>query len=306
MMKITTFRLGSLLALPFAMTLASGPARAGSPADVAAELARARALQVQGKSKAACKTYQHASELAHGQSAPSWIGLSGCFTQLKEGDKAVAAARQALAVAATPEERNESAMTLGWDLLHLPGEPARTEALALFKQQAADPATPGAQWGMFAALLFLHRDQEVTEGVQALRQQGKSEEEIEQSLGGFYPGPPDDAKQQADFNERLHRLAPDVPLQVGGNVTRPEIRTHIRPEITAESRRHGGFSGTVILESVIDAEGKVTRVRVLKGQPMGLSESAVAAVKQWTFSPATLDGKPVKAFYVLTVNFQIP
>jgi TonB family protein len=305
-MRITAFRLAALLALPLAITLASGPARADSAADLAAELERARQLQVQGKAKEACQAYQHASELAHGRSVPSWLGLSGCFTQLKEGDKAVAMARQAVAVAATPEERNESAMTLGWDLLHQPGEPARTEALALFRKQAADLATPGARWGVFAALLLLHRDQDFAEGVQALRQQGKSEEEIEQSLGGFYPGSPDDAKQRADFNERLHRLAPDMPLQVGGNVTRPEIREHVRPEITGEARSHQGFSGTVILETVIDAEGKVTRLRVLKGQPMGLTESAVDAVKQWTFSPGTLDGKPVKVFYVLTVNFKVP
>src|ERR1700710_786781 len=102
MMKITWPRLASLLVLPLAMTLATEPARADAPADAASELARARQLEAQGgHAKEACKAYQHASELAHGQSAPSLLGLSGCFTQQKEGDKAVAASRQALAVAAT-------------------------------------------------------------------------------------------------------------------------------------------------------------------------------------------------------------
>jgi hypothetical protein len=31
----------------------------------------------------------------------------------------------------------------------------------------------------------------------------------------------------------------------------------------------------------------------------------VKSVKTWTFSPATLDGKPVKVYYVLTVKFQV-
>jgi outer membrane biosynthesis protein TonB len=38
---------------------------------------------------------------------------------------------------------------------------------------------------------------------------------------------------------------------------------------------------------------------------MGLSESAVKSVKTWTFSPATLDGKPVKVYYVITINFEV-
>jgi outer membrane biosynthesis protein TonB len=46
-------------------------------------------------------------------------------------------------------------------------------------------------------------------------------------------------------------------------------------------------------------------VRSLEGLPHGLTESAMAAVRQWVFSPATLAGEPVKVYYVLTVNFTI-
>ncbi len=306
MTKITWSHLASLLALPLAMTLASGPARAEVPADAAAELTRARGLQAQGNSKEACRAYQHASELAHGQSSPSLLGLSGCYTQQKEGNKAVAAARQALAVAATPEERTLATTALGLDLLRQPDEAARTEALALYKEQAAGTAKAQGRRGVLLALLSLHRDQEAAEVLRGLRTEMSEDDLQDQILNGLsYPGPSDDKKQHEDFNERVHRLSPDVPLGSGGNVTRPEIRTNPRPEITAEASLHHGFSGTVILETIIDAEGKVGKIRVLRGQPMGLSESAVKAVKTWTFKPATLDGKPVKVYYVITVNFQI-
>jgi TonB family protein len=46
-------------------------------------------------------------------------------------------------------------------------------------------------------------------------------------------------------------------------------------------------------------------VRVLKGLPMGLDHAAVDAVQKWKFKPATLEGRPVKVYYVLTVNFQV-
>ncbi len=307
MTKITWPHLASLLALSLALTLASSPARAEVPADAAAELARARQLEAQrGQDKQACAAYQHASELAHGQSAPAFLGMSGCLTRQKEGAKAVAAARQALAVAATPEERKLATTVLGLDLLRQPDEAARTEALALFKEQATGTAKAQGQRGVLLTLLSLHRDQEAAEVLRGLRTEMSEADLQDQILNGLsYPGPRDDAKQQADFNERVHRLSPDVPLSVGGSVTRPEPRTHSRPELPAEASLHHGFSATVIVEAIIDAEGKVDEVRVLKGQPMGLTESAVKAVKTWTFSPATLDGKPVKVFYVLTVNFKV-
>ncbi len=305
MMRITW--LPALLTLSLALTLASSPARAEVPADAAAELARARALESQRNSKEACRAYQRSSELAHGQSAPSLIGLSSCYTQVNDRDKAVAAARQALAASASPEERAEAANTLGFALLHLPDEPARTEALALFKEQAAGSGGNQSQKGLLIALLSLQRDQEAADVLEVLRKKGMSENDIqEQVLAGVsYPGSKDDTKQLDDFQERLHRIAPDAPLRVLGKVARPEVRSQVKPETTAEFRRHRGFSGTVIVEATIDTEGMVRKVRVLKGLPMGLTECAVNSVKAWTFKPATLDGKPVKVFYVLTVNFQI-
>ena len=49
----------------------------------------------------------------------------------------------------------------------------------------------------------------------------------------------------------------------------------------------------------------MTDVRVLKSLPMGLTEAAIDAVKQWRFKPATLDNRPVSVYFTLTVNFQL-
>jgi protein TonB len=61
----------------------------------------------------------------------------------------------------------------------------------------------------------------------------------------------------------------------------------------------------VIVEAIIDKNGNVTNVRVLKPLPMGLDQAAVDAVENWKFKPATLNGKPVDVFYNLTVNFRL-
>ena len=92
--------------------------------------------------------------------------------------------------------------------------------------------------------------------------------------------------------------------RVGGEVTRPEIIVQVPPAYSREAAAQA--HGSVIVEAIIDEEGCVSHVRVLKGVPKGMTlvESAQEAVRRWVFRPATLAGKPVKVYYVLTVNFQ--
>jgi TonB family protein len=95
-----------------------------------------------------------------------------------------------------------------------------------------------------------------------------------------------------------------TPYRVGGAVTRPELISKTTPVYT-ELARKARLVGVVILEVVIDEAGDVTDLRVLKGLPMGLDQAAVEVVKNWKFEPATLEGKPVKVYYSLVVNFQL-
>lgn len=94
------------------------------------------------------------------------------------------------------------------------------------------------------------------------------------------------------------------PYRVGDDVSRPEKLSGVAPVYTELARR-ARVSGTVVVEAIIDQQGDVVNARVLKGQPMGLDKATVDAVKTWKFKPATLAGKPVKVYYVLTVNFQV-
>jgi protein TonB len=97
---------------------------------------------------------------------------------------------------------------------------------------------------------------------------------------------------------------PDGPIQVGGDVVAPEKINAPQPQYT-EIARKARIQGVVIVQAIIDKQGQVTNVKILKGLPMGLSEEAMAAIKRWTFKPATLNGKPVDVYYNLTVNFRL-
>jgi protein TonB len=96
----------------------------------------------------------------------------------------------------------------------------------------------------------------------------------------------------------------DVPLIVGGAVIRPVLIDRIEPQYT-ETARRVRLEGTVIVQAVIDEQGRVVDVKILKPLPMGLDKAAVDAVSRWRFQPATLHGRAVKVYYSLTVNFRV-
>ena len=96
----------------------------------------------------------------------------------------------------------------------------------------------------------------------------------------------------------------DEILRVTGAVKRP-VPLSAQPPRYTELARRAGIQGAVIIEAVIDEQGRVVNARILKGLPMGLDQEALATVRGWTFQPATLGDRPVKVFYSLTVHFQI-
>jgi periplasmic protein TonB len=60
---------------------------------------------------------------------------------------------------------------------------------------------------------------------------------------------------------------------------------------------------TVILSIVVDEDGNVTDVKVLKGHPL-LNDEAVKAVKQWKYTPTVLNGEPVPITGTVNVVFK--
>lgn len=92
--------------------------------------------------------------------------------------------------------------------------------------------------------------------------------------------------------------------QVKGEVSAPIKLSESAPQYTGITR-WARIEGVVIVQAVIDKQGNVTDSVVLKGLPMGLTESTVRAIKQWKFAPATLDGESVSVYYNLTINYSL-
>jgi TonB family protein len=93
-------------------------------------------------------------------------------------------------------------------------------------------------------------------------------------------------------------------LRMDGNIT-PPVKIHAPTPRYTEEGRQSRVQGVVILEAIIDDQGNVDSVKVLKGLPHGLSESAVATAREWKYKPAMLDGEPVAVFFNLTIRFSL-
>jgi protein TonB len=94
------------------------------------------------------------------------------------------------------------------------------------------------------------------------------------------------------------------PVRFSGEMGRPLRLSGIEPVYT-EAARRSRTHGVVILDAVIDENGQVTGIKVLKGLGFGLTESAVRAVSSWRFRPAELNGRAIAVRYSLTVRFSL-
>jgi TonB family protein len=94
--------------------------------------------------------------------------------------------------------------------------------------------------------------------------------------------------------------------KVGKDVSAPVPVTQVKPDYTAEAKAQR-IEGAVALDVVINADGKVRDVKVAKSldSVFGLDKSAVAAAKEWTFEPATKDGKAVAVQVTIQMTFTL-
>jgi periplasmic protein TonB len=77
------------------------------------------------------------------------------------------------------------------------------------------------------------------------------------------------------------------------------------PGYTEEARK-AKLQGKLLLEVLVGADGRATRIRVLQGLGLGLDELAAAAIRSWRFSPARdANNRPVPAWVTVETHFQL-
>ena len=86
--------------------------------------------------------------------------------------------------------------------------------------------------------------------------------------------------------------------------TNPVLLQKVDPQYTDQARQ-ARLQGAVTLRGNVRRDGSVDSIQVLQGLGLGLDEAAVAALRQWRFQPATLNGQPVELTLTFTINFAL-
>ncbi len=112
-----------------------------------------------------------------------------------------------------------------------------------------------------------------------------------------------------ELPEQLPALKMALPASnvVGPSVSHlvPSKLLHSSPPVYPDAAKRLHMGGSVVLSAKIGADGRVKSITVVSG-PAVLHSSAVSAVKNWRYRPATLDGQAVESTAEITLNFAAP
>jgi TonB family protein len=95
-----------------------------------------------------------------------------------------------------------------------------------------------------------------------------------------------------------------TPIRAESNIRASMLIQRVDP-IYPDEAKPGRLAGAVILQVTINEEGRVPDTKVLQGHPL-FSEAAISAVKQWVYTPTTVNEKPVSAIATAAINFIMP
>lgn len=88
------------------------------------------------------------------------------------------------------------------------------------------------------------------------------------------------------------------PPRRAGTMKRTKYVSPVYPRAAQRAR----LEGTVVIEMIIDTNGRVQELRILQSVP-GLDDAAIQAVRQWQYEPTVVDGVAVPVTHTVNVQF---
>lgn len=91
----------------------------------------------------------------------------------------------------------------------------------------------------------------------------------------------------------------------GNGVTLPIVVKEVKPTYTEKAKAQK-IQGAVLLTTVVEDDGSVDEVVVVRSLDPELDQQAIDALKQWLFKPGTKEGKPVAVRITCELVFTLP
>jgi TonB family protein len=141
-----------------------------------------------------------------------------------------------------------------------------------------------------------------------------------QQLATAQTGTTQQTEQTSLESDKAKASAPDTPDQngtyrIGGNVVAPTVIHSVKPQIAKKDRKVAK-SGTTVIQITVAKDGSVQNAHVLKSSAetmkpgndqaaAALDQTALDAVNQYRFQPATLNGQPIPVLLNVEIKFRI-
>jgi protein TonB len=94
------------------------------------------------------------------------------------------------------------------------------------------------------------------------------------------------------------------PVRIGGQIQAPALLHRVEPNYPPLAV-DAHMQGMVILEAIVDRDGTVAEVKVLRTAGGLLDREAMIAVRQWRYSPLTLNGQRERFILTVTLSFRL-
>lgn len=92
-------------------------------------------------------------------------------------------------------------------------------------------------------------------------------------------------------------------LRISSGVAEANLIYKVEPQYPAKAKAEH-IQGDVVMQCVIDKEGRLVVTRLLSGHPV-LAEPSLEVVRQWRYKPYTLNGEPVEVETTITIKFHM-
>ena len=89
-----------------------------------------------------------------------------------------------------------------------------------------------------------------------------------------------------------------------GDMVRPVLLVKVDPSYPQVARR-AGLGGRVTVRAVIAEDGSVESVELFASTNPLFNEAAVDAVRKWRYRPALMNGRPVRVYFSVVVDFLV-
>lgn len=178
-----------------------------------------------------------------------------------------------------------------------PEEQIEEEIIPITQQMLKPPPPPPPAPKLTDLIDIVEDDTNIDEDLEIIDAEDESENTPVQDVTDFGDYDGEDTGENEVF-----MVVEEMPTFPGGNVQKWISKNVKYPQLALEN----GIQGKVFIQFVIEKDGSITGVKVIRGVDASLDKEAIRVVQAMPkWKPGSQRGKSVRVSYTLPINFQL-